>query len=180
MMRLNIPGGQRQFAGGTGNRVKNAVFIYSGGEKGLHESLADLKALVDAGVSITVLLTRGAKAILGESAFTQKGLQPEEITFYHRDVIRKADALVVPVLTMNGLSKTALLAADSPLPYLVIDALNFSVPVYLCPHAIVCCKDIGEIPFAIRNQITKYQQQLTAFGAKFINANEIAKTLLAR
>ena len=122
--------------------------VFTGGDKGIAEALSGIKKLAGEQESLTALLSKSAERIIGKEKISETGVKEILIDDGRQNPYHLADLydmLIMPVVTLNTLSKIANLVADNLISNLVVAFLRRRKPVLLCRDSIICC-DVDVAP----------------------------------
>lgn len=137
LRRLQQPQGQQALPAAAS--PQQALVIFTGGSIGLEPGLEELQTLQSQGIAYTVVLSKAAETIVGESWIKEKlGNDIPVVTAsspYPGKYLRQADIVLVPVLTQNTAAKLAHTLADTLVTTLILQALMLGKPVIAAKNA---------------------------------------------
>lgn len=167
-----------------------ALAVITGGTIGLEQGLAQLSALQETGVGLTVVLSPAAervvgaarvRAALGESIRLVTAEQP-----FPGNALREAAFVVVPVLTQNTAAKTAQTISDGLAPTLLMQALLMGKPVIAASNAADpqdgwrIKAQMGKGAPALQNALRLNLKRLDEFGMTLTDVDELAAHCLRK
>ena len=113
-------------------RNKRALVLFSGASAGQHEGLEAVAMLSRAGHGVTAVLTQAAAQMIGEARVKEQGASEVISAGKFVDspaLVRAADLVLVPTLSMNQATAMAAGAFDSLISTLALGALLAGKPV---------------------------------------------------
>lgn len=134
--------------GATGDRG-SVIVVFSGATIGYNEAIDQVRSLVMKGYRVQLVFSRGAETLYAKFLWEQlegfPHLTPMEEPKWLL-TLKDSCAVIVPMLSLNTLSKLALLLADNFASNIILHALFAGKPVLLARNG-VDPSDIGrEIP----------------------------------
>jgi hypothetical protein len=122
---------------------KRAVVLFTGGVIGYGEAVNSLKALKEDGWKFNVVLSRAASEVLTKERI-ENDIDPEAIYVEGapvdgRQLVRDAQYVIVPVLTINTAAKLANCIYDNLITNMIFNAMTSGKPVIAAIDA--CCPD---------------------------------------
>jgi hypothetical protein len=121
-----------QLEGRKNGPARRVLVLFSGASAGQHEGLEVVRQLCSEGHIVTVLLSSGGSYLLGEEKLRAAGAQKIHLPGEWIDtpgLVREAELVLVPTLSMNFAAHLALGLLDSPAATLVVGALLAGKPV---------------------------------------------------
>lgn len=119
--------------GATGERG-TVVAVFTGATAGYKEAVDQVRSLVMQGYRVELLFSRGAETLYAKYLWGELDGFPHVSTFNEADWLRNLKgvrAVVVPVLSLNTLSKLSLLLADNFASNVILHALFAGKPVVM-------------------------------------------------
>jgi len=151
--------------------------IFMGGNREVDIALQEVKKLSLAGFDITALLTKSAQRVIGETKVKSTGVSKIVLDNGQQNSLELAkgcDLLLIPVLTLTGLSKIAQLIADSLSVNIIIQVLRRKIPVIAASDSVVS-RDLPDLPASsgLMRKIGEYINQLRNYGIKVTVAKNL-------
>lgn len=123
----------------AGAKRHKVLAIFTGGAVGLDQALTELGAIQGLNAEIAVVLSPAAEEIVGVDRIKEALGADIDIIIdrspYLGNVLREADAVLVPVLTQNTAAKIAHTFTDSLASALILQALLLGKPVIAAANA---------------------------------------------
>ncbi|WP_094606876.1 Coenzyme A biosynthesis bifunctional protein CoaBC [Sporomusa silvacetica DSM 10669] len=164
--------------------LHKALAIFTGGSIGLETSLEELKTLQNMGTELIVVLSPAAETIVGENWIREKlGNSVPIVTTkspYPGQYLRKADIVLVPVLTQNTAAKLAHTLADTMVCTLIMQALMLGKPVIAAANAADpqdgwrLQKNMGQTPPALREALENNLKKIATYGIELTPVTNLA------
>ena len=134
--------------GATGDRG-SVIVVFTGATIGYHEAIDQVRALVMNGYRVQLVFSRGAETLYAKFLWDQLEGFPyvtpmEESKWLH--TLKESCAVAVPMLSLNTLSKLALLLADNFASNIILHALFAGKPVLLARNGVDPSDKGREIP----------------------------------
>jgi len=171
--------GRRPAAGvKTGGQV---LALFTGGDHNLATAFAQVKAIKDSGSEVTLVLSPAAIQIIGREKICSATGVRKVITNW-RDagklppLMQGVTGVVVPVLTLNTLSKVSFLQGDSLIANIIIQALLRGIPVVAATDSIIC-PDVASIPNGVKSRLDRINQNVAAMGMALVSCDRLAATI---
>ena len=124
--------------GATGERG-DVVVVFTGATAGFTEAIQQVRSLIIKGFRVQLIFSRGAELLFGRVIWEQlEGfpfVDPFDDSRWLR-TLKNARAVVVPVLSVNTLSKLSLLIADNLASNVVLHALFAGKPLILAQNGV--------------------------------------------
>ena len=116
---------------------KRLLALVCGGLGGSGEAARQLKLFSDEGYSLKILFSDAGKALLGNEWLVREGIkaQTAEDSESPIELLKNADAVMVPVLTVNTAAKVACGIADTRVTTVLVQALLQERPVFAVEDA---------------------------------------------
>lgn len=113
-------------------RKNNLLVVVSGGMGGAQEAIRQLSILSAEGYSMTVVMTSAARTIFGEQWLEINGISVTVAGENESpiELLKKADAVVAPILTINSAAKVSCGIADNQATTILVQALLQEKPVF--------------------------------------------------
>lgn len=164
----------RSSAGGK----REILLIFTGGDRAVDESLAQIKSLASSGVSFSAYLSPAADRIIGREKVLSSGVSRllADSEIWDRGILDRVDAILVPVFTMNALSKTASMIADNPVSNMLLLAARHNKKVIVVSDSVICCG--GPEPPATSFYMRKVNEMINTlrnFGICVVSAKSLAR-----
>ena len=174
----------KQLAGAGESGLVIAVF--GGATVGYNEALHQIRLLVLQGFRVQLVFSQGAEHLYAKFAWQQLEALPN-VTIFDRShwlrTLKEARAVVVPMLSLNTLSKLSLLLADNLASNLILHALFGGKPVLLAKNG-VDPTDKGRIePHfdkcgpALAQAIEERLQAVRGYGCEVMDVGELTSAL---
>jgi len=135
---------ERIRAGKGGGR--SILLIFTGGDRLVDEALERVKELSGSGISFAAYLTPSAERIIGRNRVLSSGCGEiiDSARIWDRALLDRFEAVVIPVMTLNALSKISGMIADNPVSNIVLLALRRGMKVVAASDSVICCG--GPVP----------------------------------
>jgi deoxyribose-phosphate aldolase len=167
----------------TMERLKNSssgsrplLMIFMGGDREVQTALDEVKKLKNSGIRLDAYLSKAGERIITRNRVVGAGIDNiiDDQSLWDKSALEKYDAIVVPVLTLNGLSKVANMIADNAVTNILLLALRHSKPIVFARDSVVCCG--GPEPASTSFYMRKIEEMLN--GLKNMGARvTVAKNL---
>jgi deoxyribose-phosphate aldolase len=159
---------------------KKVLAIFMGGDRNLAASVSAVANIADR-FETKLLLSKSAEKIIGADKLA--GIKAEII---HDDgkqnpvqISSWPDVLVIPVLTLNGLTKIAGLMPDSLHSNIIIGCLERGIPVIAARDSIWCsCYNPPAPGTPLYKKVEEYVSQIRGYGIKVVTASDLAVEVL--
>lgn len=160
--------------------IKKVLLIVMGGDREVDESLNQVKNIAGTGLELNAYLTKAAQRIIGTEKIRACGISRiiSDNELWDRNIIDSIDAVIVPVLTLNGASKIANMVADNPVSNIILLAFRHGKKVIIAKDAIICC-GAPEPPAvsAYMRKINEILNMISSYGADVTVAKNLARTV---
>jgi hypothetical protein len=167
---------------------KKVLALFSGGAIGLRESLAEIKKIMEAGYDVKAVFTPAAERVIGSDLLKSylgsipiiteaEGQNPGTL-------IKGADIVIVPVLTLNSAAKLACGIADNLAVTLVLYGLMAGKPVIAVRDA---CDLNNKLRTTLRmDRANRFYQKQTAdnlnrleeFGVTLVDSGTLSAAVI--
>ena len=159
--------------------VKNILAIFMGGDRAIEESLAAMRSIAK-GFKVKAFITRAAQSVIGLERIKQStgitdiilddGKQnPQQLS-------GECDLLVIPTLTLNGLSKIANLITDTAHTNIVVGCLERGIPIVVARDAVFCsCYPLPAANSGLYRRVEGYVNDLKNMGIVVTSAQNLAQ-----
>jgi len=150
--------------------------IFMGGDRNLTDVIFATKKISE-NYETKILLTKSAEKIIGFEKLS--GIKAEIIrddgNQNPTEISSWADMLIIPVMTLNGLTKIAGLVPDSLISNIIIGCLERGIPIVAVRDSIWCsCYTPPPSNSPLYKKVEEYIGQIKNYGIKVISANELA------
>ncbi len=134
--------------GATGDRG-SVIVVFTGATIGYHEAIDQVRALIMQGYRVQLVFSHGAEVLYAKYLWDQLEGFPhitamEEAKWL--ETLKESCAVAVPMLSLNTLSKLALLLADNFASNILLHALFAGKPVFLARNGVDPSDKGREIP----------------------------------
>jgi deoxyribose-phosphate aldolase len=158
----------------------SVIILLCGGDMELEEVYRQIAMITSRYSNIYIVMTKSATQIIGIPkirSISEGGTIITEYTQeFHEKVLPFADALYVPVLSLNTGAKVAALNADSLGTVTMVFALMNGVPVVAAKNSLYCCQKSPEnIPPPIIQRIGQIINQLREIGVMVLDIRELSR-----
>jgi hypothetical protein len=171
--------------GATGDRG-SVIVVFTGATVGYNQAIEQVRALVMKGYRVQLVFSRGAEALYGKFLRDQLDGFPyvtpmEEAKWLH--TLKESCAVAVPMLSLNTLSKLALLLADNFASNIILHALFAGKPVLLARNGVDPSDKGREIPHfdkcgpVMAAAIEERLRIVGGYGCRVSDAGEISNVL---
>jgi flavoprotein len=173
--------------GATGERG-TVVAVFTGATAGYREGVDQVRSLVMQGYRVELVFSRGAETLYAKYLSGELEGFPHVTAFSESDWLRSLQdvkAVIVPVLSLNTLSKLSLLLADNFASNVILHALFAGKPVVMArngtdpsdsgrkiPH-------FGECARLLAAAIEERFQTVSGYGCRITDVNDLAATVLS-
>lgn len=170
-------------------RRKQVLVLFSGASAGQHEGLEAVSMLSQAGHSVTAVFTQAAALMIGEDKVKQKGASeviPPGKWVDSPALVRAADLVLVPTLSMNQATAMASGAFDSLISTLALGAL-------LAGKTVIAIRDgadpegaggkvwgAGTAAATLRARLSGNLKALESYGMVLVHGEEFLATVQQR
>ena len=124
---------------GANGQSGTVIVVFSGATAGFTEAVQQVRSLIMKGYQVQLVFSQGAENLYANLVWEQlEGfpyVSPFETSKWLR-TLKEACAVVVPMLSVNTLSKLSLLIADNLASNLVLHALFVGLPVVLAQNGV--------------------------------------------
>ncbi|MBN2407521.1 MAG: deoxyribose-phosphate aldolase [Elusimicrobia bacterium] len=158
--------------------AKNVLLIFMGGDREVETSLKQVRCLRDMGMKFRAFLTPAAERIIGKQKVQEAGgcdIATEK-EMWDRGFVEKLDAVIVPVLTLNGASKIANMLPDNAASNLILMAMRYGKKIIMARDSVLCC-NAPEPPVTslYMRRINEYINTIKNLGAEITLSRNLAK-----
>jgi hypothetical protein len=164
------------------------IAVFGGATLGYDEALHQIRSLVLRGFRVQLLFSQGAECLYAKFAWQHwEGLP--NVTFFDPShwlkTVKEARALVVPMLSLNTLSKLALLLADNLASNLILHALFAGKPVVLARNGVDPADEGRIVPHfdkcgpVLARAIEERMQTVRGYGCHITDVAQLTQTLEA-
>lgn len=171
--------------GATGDRG-SVIVVFTGATIGYHEAIDQVRALVMNGYRVQLVFSRGAEALYAKFLWDQLEGFPyvtpmEESKWLH--TLKESCAVAVPMLSLNTLSKLALLLADNFASNIILHALFAGKPVLLARNGVDPSDKGREIPHfdqcgpVLAAAIEERLRLVSGYGCRITDVGEISTAI---
>jgi deoxyribose-phosphate aldolase len=162
--------------------MKNLLCIFMGGDRNLGQTFTAVKELTRLFV-VKIYVTKAATKIIGveriknelvgcEVITADNNIDPHQLSLW-------ADVLVVPVLTLNGLSKIVTLMPDSVHINIIIGALEKGIPIIVSRDSIFCsCYPEPQYNTVLFRKVEQMVSELKSLGIVVSTAKRLVDDVL--
>lgn len=167
---------------------RKALALFTGGTGGYEEACRQIRKLKEDGWEVSVMFTAGAERLFSkehlESRFKDFDLHFES-RCGNQNLLQDVRLVLIPVLTVNTLTKIALGIADTPAAHLIAGALMNGIPIIAAKDACdartfrkgVSGSEKPSEAFAAK--IDGYVKTLEGFGIRMVPAAELSRASAA-
>lgn len=154
--------------------------IFMGGDRNLTDVISAVKKISE-NYETKILLTKSAEKIIGLEKLS--GIKAEIIKDDGNQnpiaISSWPDMLIIPVLTLNGLTKIAGLVPDSLNSNIIVGCLERGISIVAVRDSIWCsCYTPPPSNSSLYRKVEEYIGQIKSYGVKVISANELAGEVL--
>jgi hypothetical protein len=171
--------------GATGDRG-SVIVVFTGATVGYYEAIDQVRALVMKGYRVQLVFSRGAETLYAKFLWDQLEGFPhvtpmEESKWLH--TLKESCAVVVPMLSLNTLSKLTLLLADNFASNIILHALFAGKPVLLARNGVDPSDQGREIPHfdqcgpVMAAAIAERLRTVSAYGCRISDVGELSTAL---
>lgn len=168
--------------GATGDRG-SVIVVFTGATIGYNEAIEQVRALIMKGYRVQLVFSRGAEVLYAKFLWDQLEGFPhvtpmEESKWLH--TLKESCAVIVPMLSLNTLSKLALLLADNFASNILLHALFAGKPVLLARNGIDPSDKGREIPHfdkcgpVIAAAIEERLRIVSGYGCRVTDVSELS------
>ncbi len=162
----------------SGKDKREILLIFMGGDREVETALGQVSVLAARGALFSAYMTPAAQRLIGREKILAAGVERivEEKEMWDRSILDKAKGIIVPVLTLNGAAKTALMIADNAASNILLLAFRHNKKIIVAKDAVICCgaPDPPAISLYMR-KINEYLNTLRNFGAIVVSAKNLAR-----
>ena len=161
---------------------RKALALFTGGTGGFEEACRQIRMLKDDGWEICVLFTAGAERLFSKEALENR-FKGFELYFEsrcgNRNLLQDVRLVLIPVLTVNTLTKIALGIADTPAAHLIAGALMNGIPIVAAKDACDARTFRKGVPGsekpseAFAAKIDGYMKTVEGFGIRMVRAADL-------
>ena len=171
--------------GASGERG-TVVAVFTGATAGYHEAVEQVRSLVMQGYRVELVFSHGAEALYAKYLWGEFEGFPHITAFSESDWLRNlkdARAVVVPVLSLNTLSKLALLLADNFAGNVILHALFAGKPVVMARNGTDPSDKGRKLPHfdqcgpQLAAAIEERFQTVAGYGCRVTDVNDLASTV---
>lgn len=159
---------------------KKILAVFMGGDRNLNEAILAVKKISE-NYETKILLTKSAEKIIGIEKFSniKAELLKDDGNQDPIAISSWPDILIIPILTLNGLTKIAGLVPDSLHSNVIIGCLERGIPIVAARDSIWCSCYTPPVPGSpLYRKVEEYIGQVKGFGVKVISVSELAKEIL--
>jgi Flavoprotein len=173
--------------GATGERG-TIVAVFTGATAGYREAVDQVRSLVMQGYRVELVFSRGAETLYSKYLWGELEGFPHVSAFGEADWLRNLQdvkAVVVPVLSLNTLSKLSLLLADNFAGNVLLHALLAGKPVVMARNGTDPSDKGRKIPHfghcgpLLAAAIEERFQIVGGYGCRVIEVNNLSATVLS-
>ena len=173
--------------GATGERG-TVVAVFTGATAGYHEAIDQVRALVMQGYRVELVFSQGAESLYAKYLWGELEGFPHITAFEQSDWLRKlkdVKAVVVPVLSLNTLSKVSLLLADNFASNVLLHALFAGKPVVMARNGTDPTDKGRKIPHfgdcspLLAAAIEERFQTAVGYGCRVVDVNDLSVTAMS-
>jgi flavoprotein len=171
--------------GATGERG-TIVAVFTGATAGYREAVDQVRSLILEGYRVELVFSHGAEALYAKYLWGELEGFPHVATFSESDWLRNlkdVKALVVPVLSLDTLSKLSLLLADNFASNVILHALFAGKPVVMARNGTDPSDKGRKIPHfdhcapLLAAAIEERFQTVGGYGCRVTDVNDLAATV---
>jgi len=160
------------------NSPKKILLILMGGDREVDASLRQVKILSELGADFTAYLTPAAEKIIGREKALSAGVSEiiDGSAIWDRTLMERISGVIVPVLTMNGVSKIAAMIADNPASNLILLAIRYGKKIIMAKDSVICagCPEPPATSFYMR-RVNEIINAVRNMGVKITSAGNLAR-----
>ncbi|NLB34619.1 MAG: deoxyribose-phosphate aldolase [Elusimicrobia bacterium] len=164
----------RSEAGGK----REILLIFTGGDRAVDESLAQVKSLANGGLKFVAYLSPAAERIIGRDKVLNAGVSSilADSEVWDKGILDRVEGVVIPVLTMNTLSKTANMIADNPATNIILLAARFQKRIIAASDSIIPAggPELSATSSVMR-KINEMINSLRNMGIRVVSAKNLAR-----
>ena len=173
--------------GATGDRG-TVVAVFTGATGGYHEAVDQVRSLILQGYRLELVFSRGAESLYAKYLWGELDGFPHVTAFNESDWLHKlkdVKAVVVPVLSLNTLSKLSLLLADNFASNVILHALFAGKPLVMARNGTDPSDRGRQIPHfdhctpLLAAAIEERFQIVGGYGCRVVEANELSAAVLS-
>lgn len=152
-------------------KTKKVLAIFMGGDRNL-DKIVSAAQNISKNCAMRILMTKSAESIIGPQKISS--IQAELIKNDGRqnptEISSWPDILIIPVLTLNGLSKISNLMPDSLHSNVIIGCMERAIPIIAVRDSIWCsCYEPPAIGSALFRKVEEYITQIKGYGIKVVD-----------
>jgi len=158
--------------------AKSVLVVLDAGAASLDACLAQLAECRQNGHSLTTLISSLASQVYNldtvRSAIPDLMVEATDLPL--GKLVSDFSLLVIPVLTINIMSKLSLGVADTPISYLLVQALQQGKTIIAIdqPHS----TEATGYADHLQQQMLHHQKRLQSFGLRFVPVNRLAESIV--
>lgn len=157
----------------------SVIILLCGGEEELNEVFRQIEIISSRFSKVYIVMTKSAAKILDVQRVrnvSHGGIIITEYTQeFHENILPRANALYVPILSLNTAAKVSTLSADSLGTITMIFALMYGIPTVVAQNSIFCCQiEPEKIPQLMRRRINKMVEELQEMGIKVVDIRNLS------
>ena len=173
--------------GASGDRG-TVVAVFTGATGGYKEAVDQVRSLILQGYRVELAFSQGAETLYAKYLWAELDGFPHVATFNESDWLRnlkEARAVVVPVLSLNTLSKLSLLLADNFASNVILHALFAGKPVVMARNGTDPSDKGRKIPHfdhcspLLAAAIEERFGTVGGYGCRITDVNDLAATVQA-
>lgn len=158
--------------------AREVLLIFMGGDREVDTALKQIKCLSELNVNFSAYLTPAADHIIGREKVLNSGVTTilTDSDIWDRRILDRIEAVIVPVLTLNGVSKIANMIADNAAVNIILLALRHNKKILVARDSVICCG--APDPPATSLYMRKINESLNTiknFGTKITMAKNLAR-----
>jgi len=173
---------------GTTGQRGDVIVVFTGATGGFTEAIQQVRALVIRGFRVQLVFSRAAELLYGPVIWKELEGFPQVVplddTKWLRD-LKDAKAVVVPLLSVNTLSRLSLLIADNLASNLILHALFIGKPLVLAQNG-VDPSDKGRVErhfphcsALVAGAIRERLEVVRSYGCEVVDVGELSVALEA-
>jgi hypothetical protein len=156
----------------------SVIFLLCGGDMEIEEVLRQMELISSRFSKVFVVMTRSATQIIGIPEVRRASLGGTIITEYTskflKDTLFDADAIYIPILSLNTAAKVAALNADTLGTITIVFGLMYGKTVVAAKNSIFCCKVEPEsMPKLMLQRINGMINQLEGMGILMVDIHQM-------
>ncbi len=156
----------------------SAIILLCGGDEKLPEVYQQMEEISRRFSPVHVVMTKSATQIIGIPKARSASQGGKIITEYSSDylekVLKQADAIYVPVISLNTAAKVTALNADSLGTITIVFGLMYGKPVIVAKNSIFCCQIKPEnVPEPMLKRINGIIKLLEDMGVQIVDIHDL-------